>query len=156
MSTITLTIEQFRLDFPAFSDTTVYPDSMLTFWLGLGSLLINTDRWCELANYGVALYMAHNLSLEAQANKQAANGGIPGAPVGMLSSKSIDKVSAGYDTASVKEEFGGSYNMTTYGMRLYRLLQQFGAGPIQVGAGTGAAPVLSTWPGPYGGGGWGY
>jgi hypothetical protein len=73
----------------------------------------------------------------------------------MLNSKSVDKVSAGYDTASVAEEFGGNWNLTTYGQRLYRLMQQFGAGPLQIGAGPGCAPVYNTWPGPGGwNGGW--
>jgi hypothetical protein len=150
MSTITITIAQFRIDFPAFADPVKYPDAELTFWLTLGSLLINADRWCSVANFGVELYMAHNLALEAMSKKQAAGGGIPGAASGMLNSKSVDKVSAGYDTSSVAEQFGGNYNLTTYGQRLYRLLQQFGAGPIQVGAGPGYAPVYEAFPGIWG------
>jgi hypothetical protein len=147
---ITITIAQFRLDFPAFTSTTKYPDAQLSFWLTLGSLLINADRWGEVVNYGVELYIAHNLALEAMAQKQGIRG-IPGAASGMLNSKSVDKVSAGYDTSSVAEEFGGNWNLTTYGQRLYRLLQQFGAGPLQIGAGPGCAPVYDAWPGP---GGW--
>lgn len=153
---ITVTINQFRMDFPEFSSTARYADTQLTFWLTLAGLLLNADRWGEVINYGAELYMAHNLALSAMAQKQGANGGIPGAASGMLNSKSIDKVSAGYDTASVKEELAGNWNLTTYGQRLYRLMQQFGAGPLQIGAGPGCAPVLgSTFPGPGGwNGGW--
>lgn len=149
----TITIAQFRTDFPEFADTTRFPDPALTFWLGLATLLLNADRWGEAWSFGAELYIAHNLALEALAQKQAAGGGIPGAASGMLNSKSVDKVSAGYDTASVAEEFGGNWNLTTYGMRLYRLLKQFGAGPIQIGAGPGQAPVFQSWPGA--GGFWG-
>jgi hypothetical protein len=152
---VTVTISQFRSDFPEFGSTTVYPDGQLTFWLTLGSLLINADRWGDVVNFGVELYMAHNLALGARAQEQAASGGIPGTASGMLSSKSIDKVSASYDTASVAEEFGGSWNLTTYGQRLYRLMQQFGSGPLQIGAGPGCAPVFDTYLGPGGwNGGW--
>lgn len=147
---VTVTIAQFRQDFPEFANTTRFPDAALTFWLTLGSLLINADRWGEVVNFGVELYMAHNLALEAMAQKQAANGGVPGAASGMLNSKSIDKVSAGYDTSSVAEEFGGNWNLTTFGQRLYRLMQQFGAGPLQIGEGAGAAPVIQSWVGPNG------
>lgn len=149
---ITITIAQFRVDFPEFVSTTKYPDAQLTFWLTLGSLLINADRWGEVVNFGVELYMAHNLVLGAMAQKQGIRG-IPGAASGMLNSKSVDKVSAGYDTASVAEEFGGNWNLTTYGQRLYRLMQQFGAGPIQIGAGPGCAPIYGSFAGP--GGYWG-
>ncbi len=143
-----LTIAQFRTDFSAFANTTRFPDPELTFWLTLGNLLLNASRWGDVLNFGLELYMAHNLSLEAMAQKQAAGGGIPGAASGMLNSKSIDKVSAGYDTSSVAEEFGGNWNLTTYGQRLYRLMQQFGAGPLQIGAGPGCAPIFDTFPGP--------
>lgn len=145
---ITVTIAQFRTNFPEFADPVRFPDPELTFWLTLAGLLLNADRWGEVIDYGAQLYMAHNLALEAMAKKQAAAGGIPGAASGMLNSKSVDKVSAGYDTSSVAEEFGGNWNLTTFGQRLYRLMQQFGAGPVQVGTGPGFAPVFDVFPGP--------
>lgn len=146
---------QFRTSFPAFANATNFPDDAITFWLTLAYALFPADRWGDILDFGVQLYAAHNLSLEFMANKQAANGGVPGAASGMLNSKSIDKVSAGYDTASVAEEFAGNYNLTTYGMRLWRLIQQFGAGPIQVGAGPGCAPPSQiAWYGPYWGAGY--
>lgn len=151
---ITVTINQFRTDFPEFGSTTKYPDGQLTFWLTLGSLLINVDRWGELVNFGVELYMAHNLVLGALAQESAAAGGVPGMATGILNSKSIDKVSAGYDTVSAAEQFAGNWNLTTYGQRYYRLLQQFGAGPLQIGAGPGCAPVYGSFPGPSGWSAW--
>ncbi len=146
---VTITIADFRTNFPEFADVAKYPNAWLTFWLSLATLLLNEDRWGEVVNFGAQLYMAHNLVLERQAVTTAAAGGIPGIATGRLNSKSVDKVSAGYDTTSVTEEFGGNWNLTTYGMRLYRLMQQFGAGPVQIGAGPGCAPILGGWPGPY-------
>jgi hypothetical protein len=145
----------FRTNFPAYANVTRFPDESITFWLTLAYALFPADRWGDILDFGVQLYAAHNLALEAMAEKQGANGGIPGAATGMLNSKSVDKVSAGYDTASVAEEFAGNYNLTTYGMRLWRLIQQFGAGPIQVGAGPGCAPASQiAWYGPYWGAGY--
>lgn len=152
---MTITVAQFRTNFPEFTDASRFPDPTAEFWLTLGTLLLNADRWGEVLDFGLQLYIAHNLALEALAMKQAAGGGIPGAASGMLNSKSVDKVSAGYDTTSVAEEFGGNWNLTTYGMRLYRLMKQFGAGPLQIGVGVGDAPVFGVYPGPGGwNGGW--
>lgn len=150
-----ITVLQFRANFPAYANVTRFPDDGVTFWLTLAYALFPADRWGDILDFGVQLYTAHNLALEAMATKQGANGGIPGAASGMLNSKSIDKVSAGYDTASVAEEFAGNYNLTTYGMRLWRLIQQFGAGPIQVGVGPGCAPGSQiAWYGPFWGAGY--
>jgi hypothetical protein len=151
---MTITVADFRTNFPAYASVTRYPDGEVQFWMTLAYLLLPADRWGDILDMGVQLYVAHNLSLEALAKKQGGTGGIPGASSGMLNSKSIDKVSAGYDTASVAEQFAGSYNLTTYGMRLWKLIQQFGAGPIQVGAGPGNAPPSQiAWYGPYWGAG---
>lgn len=148
---MTITNDQFRADFPEFANTVNYPESMLTFWRNLAYLLLNADRWGDVLDVGVELYMAHNAALEYQAFKQSKRG-VPGTAVGMLTSKSVDKVSAGYDVSKVADEFAGSYNLTTYGMRLWRLIQQFGAGPIQVGAGPGCPQppgAFGTWWGPW-------
>ncbi|HAN5088196.1 TPA: DUF4054 domain-containing protein, partial [Escherichia coli] len=37
------TKEQFRTDYPEFSDTTRYPDSAVTFYLGQADVILNQD-----------------------------------------------------------------------------------------------------------------
>lgn len=143
-----LTPAQLRTDFPEFASTVVYPTSQVTFWITLAYKLLNAQRWGNVLDQGVELFVAHNLAIEARAQADAAKGGIPGQQVGPVSSKSVDKVSMGYDTGSGIEPGAGHWNLTIYGTRFVRLMRMFGAGPVQVGI--GAVPVGSgqAWPGP--------
>jgi len=133
---MTVTAASFRVAFPEFTSITKYPDGQVDFWLALAVELLNAARWGTVLDYGVQLFVAHNLVLGYMAERQGANG-VPGAASGMLNSKSVDKVSAGYDTASVAETDAGHWNLTTYGQRYVRMMRMFGAGPIQIGAGCG-------------------
>lgn len=148
---MTLDAAQFRTDFPEFTDTTAYPDSLINFWLALAGKLLNPLRWGDMLTAGQELFIAHNIVLEARAKLAADKGGIPGASLGVQSSKSVGPVSVSYDTASALEEGAGHWNLTIYGTRYIRLARMLGAGPVQVGAG-GIGPNLSSagaWPGPY-------
>lgn len=129
---MTVTVSSFRADFPAFTDTAVYPDAAVTFWLGLASKSLSPDKWGDLLDYGTELFIAHNLVLEAQANKAAAIGGVPGLASGLTSSKAVDKVSVSYDTTSAAIDGAGNWNLTTYGQRYIQLARLVGAGGIQL------------------------
>ena len=142
---MTVTVASFRADFTEFSDVGIYSDSDVQFWLKYALLLLNADRWKSLLDLGTELFIAHNLVLEQQAKAAAANGGAPGISTGMVSAKSVDKVSISYDTNSALEKDAGQWNLTTYGTRYYRMMRMFGAGPIQVGIGN--SPAFSAWPG---------
>lgn len=150
---MTVTNASFRQDFPAFANTTSYPDGMVTFWLTFATNLLTpaADRWGAMFDQGVELVMAHNLTIEYRSNTLASVGAPPGEATGMTNNKSVDKVSTGFDTASVAEEGGGHWNLTNYGSRFLRLARMIGAGPIQLGYGdTGNYSAASgAWPGPY-------
>lgn len=123
----------FRTDFPEFQSTATYPSTGVTFWLGIAANVVNSDAWGALSDLGVALFTAHNLVLEQQAQKAATAGGAPGAgQVGPIASKSIDKVSVSYDLSKALLEGGGDLNLTTFGSRFYRLSLMMGAGGLQV------------------------
>lgn len=93
------------------------------------------------------LFIAHHAVLERKALDAAAQpGGVPGVSTGVINSKSVDKVSVGYDTAAGTEEGAGHWNLTVYGIRLKSLFNMMGAGPVQVGIGCPAGP--GAWPGP--------
>ena len=145
---MTVVVADFRTHYPEFADVAVYPDTQVEFWLGIAYSMLSASRFGRQLDIAVELYTAHNLALEARAQATAANGGIPGEAVGVLNSKSVDKVSAGYDTSAATEQGAGHWNLTIYGTRLYRLIKLFGAGPIQIGI--GSPPPLSgpAWPGP--------
>jgi hypothetical protein len=123
---------QFRADFPEFSDTTKYPDSAVDLWLSLGEKTLAPDRWCDYLDLGLELFIAHNLAVAAGNQLTAAVGGAPGQVKGPLTSKSVDKVSAGYDTGAVALQDGGFFNLTTYGIQYLQLARMVGTGGIQL------------------------
>lgn len=147
---MTLTAAQFRADFPEFDSTTKFTNSEVEYWMGIGYMLLNANRWRNMLDTGVELFIAHNLALEAKAKMDSAGNGIPGLSNGIVSSKSVDKVSISYDTNSAIEKDAGHWNLTIYGLRLIRLIKLFGAGPIQVGIGTPVDNSGQAWPGPIG------
>jgi len=129
---MTVTSIQFRSDFPEFGSATVYPDSLINFWLGVAVARLNQCAWGTLYTQGLELMTAHYVSIAGQRRKVAGVGGQPGASMGAISSKSVDKVSLGYDTALVGNEGAGQWNLTTYGTEFYELMQLIGMGGIQI------------------------
>lgn len=130
-----ITASQFRNDFPEFNDLDLYPTSQINFWAGVAQQFFNPWRWGSSVNIGMELFIAHNVALEAQAQLQADAGSIPGIARGVVSSESAGSVSAGYDVAASSVPDAGHWNLTTFGTRLMWMVNMFGAGPIQVGAG---------------------
>lgn len=146
---MTVTVASFRTAFPAFASTTVFPDTQVTFWMGLGLLLINVARWGNLADYGQMLFMAHNLSLEWGANRAAGSGQNPGLVQGALTGGQVDKVSYQRDPGAAMDPANGHWNLSIYGLRYIRLIKMVGAGPVQVGAPSGCDPLTGAWYGPW-------
>lgn len=150
---MTITANQFRTNFTAFANTELFPDPTIDFWLAVAYKLLPADRWSTMFDTAAELFVAHNVSLEARTLKEAANGKVPGQSMGMLSSKSVDKVSASYDTGSAAEENAGHWNLTLYGQRFIRLARMFGAGPVQIGAGcydaSNPLASINAWAGPW-------
>jgi hypothetical protein len=143
-----ITVDLFLVNFPEFAvDRSLYPNSKIQFWLDLAYRRLTAARWANLLDTGAQLYTAHNIVLEAQALKAAQSGGIPGISTGPINSKSVDKVSVGYDTSAASMENAGDYNLTTYGIRYWKLVQIVGSGAVQIGVGCGPAtvPVFPTW-----------
>jgi hypothetical protein len=144
-----LTVEQFRINFPEFSNTLTYPTSGIQFWLNFAYRMLNPGRWMNEIDMGASLFTAHFIALEARSLLESSSGGIPGMGVGgPVSSKSVDKVSISYDTGAGTEPGAGHWNLTNYGTRFIWMVNIFGTGPIQLGA--GYTPPLNgpAWPGP--------
>jgi hypothetical protein len=92
-----------------------------------------------VADFATEMWTAHQIVLEKQAAAAAATGGDPGTKIGIVSSKSVNGVSVGFDVGAVAggtmQANAGYYNQTIYGMRFYRLMKIRGSGPIQLGIG---------------------
>jgi hypothetical protein len=119
--------------FPEFSDTTLYPKTMVDAWIPPSVMQMNQYRFGDQYNLAVCLYIAHNVVLSAR-EYQASHSGksIVGDTRGPTSSKSIDKVSVSYDSGASSIDGAGAYNATSYGQRLYKLIQSFASGPFYV------------------------
>lgn len=129
------TPDTFRATFRAFSDPEIYPSSLISFYLELAYIMLPAPRWMKLWDYGAQLFVAHHLALEAKAQREAEAGGIPGSTIGPVGSKSAGPVSLSMDTNVAAEAGAGFWNLTTYGMRFYRLVRLVGIGGIQLGIG---------------------
>jgi hypothetical protein len=129
---VTFDITVFRTNFPEFADDTVYTDSTITFWAGLAEKLVRLSVWGECWTEGVSLYVAHEITLAANAEKAANAGGVPGVMGGIAQNKAVGNASVGYDTQSTAEKDAGWWNLTNYGKQFIRLARIFGAGVIQL------------------------
>lgn len=124
-------VDQFRADFPEFNDPTKYPDTQVDLWLTVAVQLVNAERWGPLTDLALELVAAHHLVIGARDQQAAAVGGVPGQMTGPQSSKSVDKVSASYDTGAATIDGAGFWNLTSYGVRFATLSKSIGAGPLQ-------------------------
>lgn len=146
---IVVTDASFREHYPEFSDTVLYSESAVGYWLSIATLLL-TERWTKLIDHGCELFMAHNLVLEMKAQAEASLGGAPGITTGPVNSQSVDKVAVAYDTSAGIESDAGHWNNTIYGTRFIRLVRMIGAGPVQIGFNNTLYPLSSAnaWYGP--------
>ncbi|VWD02163.1 bacteriophage protein [Burkholderia aenigmatica] len=125
-------LAQFRQSFPEFADTTQFPDSTIEIWLTIAVSLVNPTRWMELTDIGVGLVTAHHVALATRNTNAVAVGGVPGQVVAPQASKSVDKVSASYDTSAVTLGSAGFWNSTSYGIQYLTMARMMGAGGIQI------------------------
>lgn len=133
-----MTVEQFRESFPQFSVDLV-PDMRVQFFLTLAGRLLPAGRWGELWEDGVALYVAHNLTLELEATKSADGTGGINAAAGPVTSetKTVGSMSHSQTRAGAAAQGSallnaGQYNSTIYGQQFWQLAQVVGAGGFVV------------------------
>ncbi|HAT1603038.1 TPA: DUF4054 domain-containing protein [Raoultella ornithinolytica] len=127
------TSNQFCTDFPEFSDTTRYPDAAVTFYLGQADVILNQDVLGDQFVYLAELFVAHYTELRGRAIATAAvGGGVNTAGGGVLTSKSVDKVSASYDVSGIINPDAGFWNNTAYGREFFWWWSMFGAGGRQL------------------------
>lgn len=144
-----MTIEQFRQAMPAFSDSAVFDDPSVQFWLDAADKLLSAERWGDLLSLGRNLFVAHYVTVDALMAKEAGMGGIGGLRGGAITSEGGDSVNVSFDVAGAAEVGAGHWNQTVWGKRYIRLAWLVGAGPVHVGAGSGGDNVsASAWAGP--------
>jgi len=148
---MTVDVNKFRQDFKEFTDTEMFPDPAVSFWLLWASKMINQQLYGDCYDLATELFVAHHLVIEALNTQSVVAGGLPGLPRGVIASESVDKNSINYDNSAVIDADAGHWALTTYGFRMRKLILAFGAVPLQIGAGPFVASPLSApnaWPGP--------
>jgi Protein of unknown function (DUF4054) len=163
-----ITPQSFRVDYPEFASTVTYSNAQVIYWINFATLLINPCLFGgpgdspplnppdNLYDVLIELFTAHNIVLEAQAQKTAANGGIPGLTTGPISSKRVGPAAQTYDVALGVNPDDGQYNLTIYGTRFINLYKLGGApGIVANGCGNFLFPPspfsafgAGPWPGP--------
>lgn len=130
---MTVTPASFRANFPEFASTADYLDATVSYWLGIGVRMLRPDRWVDLLGHGLELFTAHHIAIVRQAFRAASAGGTPGANAGVVTSKTVDKVSVSYDAGSSTLDAGaGHWNATTYGVQFLQLARMAGSGGWQL------------------------
>lgn len=142
MATIAFDPTVFRALFPAFSDTTAYPDIVLQLYWDTGTAYINDEEtvvYCggmSVAQQTLALnYMAAHL---AALNALIAAGETPG----IETSSSIDKISVTMQPPPAKTQWQWWLNTTPYGAQLLALLSALSVGGLYFSGG-GFSPKLA-------------
>jgi len=122
----------FRAMFPEFANVDAYPDAQIVNWETVAYEQLNPRRLGASLDLAAMLYTAHSMVLSAREVQTAANGGIVGEVTGPVSSKAVATVSVGYATSAYSLDDASFWNMSTYGLRLFRMMWAYGLGPVYV------------------------
>lgn len=118
-----ITVAEFRIRFPEFSNVTDYPDARIQLFIDDASTIYmgsDETRWCNYYNIAQAYLAAHLLYTAEQASFGNAS-----ANVGPISSKSAGGVSVTKAVQVKLRSDGDEYFMTTqYGQRYITLRNQ--------------------------------
>jgi hypothetical protein len=147
-----ITPDQFRLDMPVFEDPTIYPDPTVQYFLDVSGVMINEKRWGQMTVMGMELVTAHFLTLQRYAFLKAGGnvggaGGVPALAGGLMSSKSVSKVSVSYDQSSTSVEGGGPWNYTVFGQQFLWWASLAGTGGYETltVSSDGMVGIVHTW-----------
>ena len=113
--------------FPEFASAS---SASAAYWLSQAPLQLNATMFGANFDLASMLFVAHNLTLGKQNANAVARGGVPGTTSGALASKSVGGVSASYDVGGVSIPGAGEWNATSYGRRLYKMMQAAACGGI--------------------------
>lgn len=115
---------------------TVFPewasasDTAISYWLSQAPLQLSAGLFGANFDLASMLFVAHNLALGDMEAKVAAKGGTPGDALGPITSKSVGGISISYDAAGIAIQGAGAWNATSYGQRLYKMMQAAACGGV--------------------------
>lgn len=128
------TKEQFLAIFPQF--TNKVPESVLLFYISLANNSLAYSRWRDSWEMGMALYIAHYLTLYMEAtngldaNSPASQVISNSLAMGLTASKSAGSLSKSYDYGSINDDFSGwgDLKLTLFGQQFATKAKLVGKG----------------------------
>lgn len=125
---------QFRSQFPAFSNSTTYPEATLQQYFDTAGLYVANSNYGYLAAAGATLTSLYLLTAHlAQLATQLANGQTPT----VMSGAGIDKISVSLEPPPAKSLWQWWLSTTAYGAQLLAMLQAQAVGGFYVPGGLG-------------------
>lgn len=129
---VPFTYAEFVTAFPEFANPATYPAGQINFWIPHAYAQLNAVRYGTQLGLAAMLFVAHNITLSARNAASAATGQIVGQQQGVTTGKSVGEVSISYDASAALNKDAGFWNTTTYGSRLFQMMQSYGVGPNYV------------------------
>lgn len=127
---------EFRALFPAFSNTSTYPEIMLKAYFTQAGYYVANQDYGPLAWVGATLFALYLLTAHiAQLGTLVAAGQTPGVTI----SATIDKISVGLQQAILKNQWQYWLASTPYGQQLLAMLQAQSVGGFYAPGGIGRA-----------------
>ncbi|MBN3093489.1 DUF4054 domain-containing protein [Pectobacterium brasiliense] len=127
------TVEQFRTDYPEFANETCYPNSLIFRSLLKADAVLDQNMQGDQFVLLAELFTAHYAELGGKTlAASVAGGGVNSSGGGVLTSKSVDKVSASYDVSGIINPDAGFWNNTGYGREFFWWWSMYGAGGRQL------------------------
>jgi hypothetical protein len=125
---------QFRAMFPAFANSTTYPESVLQLYFNTAGLIIANSNFAPLARACATLTCLYLVTAHlAQIGQQIAQGQTSGVVVGA----SIDKISVELQQFQFPNQWQLWLSGTEYGKQLLAILQAQSVGGFSVPGGPG-------------------
>lgn len=127
---------QFRALFPAFVDTTAYPEATLQMYFDTAGLYVQNTNYGFLSRAGATLQCLYLLTAHlAYTATQIMQGITPGVTI----QAAIDKISTGLQQAVLKNQWQYWLASSPYGQQLLALLQVQSTGGFYTAGGLGRA-----------------
>lgn len=140
------TISDFITVYPQFGSYTgeagsevwsgVIPEVVLQMYINLASACLAQERWCDMWEVGMSLFIAHFATLYLQstvaAGSTAAQVAAAGTAKGFLASKAVGDVSGSYQ--SIVQDINGwaAWKLTSFGQQLLTMARLVGMGGMVV------------------------
>ncbi len=119
-------VEQFRENFPDFSSTTTYPDSMLVYWGAIAYALHSYEVFTTLYDHVTSLYVAHKAILQAGNVSESSGNAVPNQFSGAISGTTVRDVTVNYVPSQASTfKSGGDFTETVYGRQYLDVLNMY-------------------------------